>query len=68
MPFDMLSTQSKHAFLQEHKKCFRPHIEQHRAMFDFSNPRDYIDAFLVEMDSPPNGSKSSFFFGIGVWL
>ena len=52
-------------FLQQRKRLFQylmRKIESHRANFDKSNIRDYIDAFLLEMDSCKQSSPGSTSF------
>ena len=38
-------------------------IEQHRATLDPSNPRDYIDAFLIELNALADSKDEHSFFG-----
>ena len=64
LPFDLLGMRAINTSYRNVENNLRPLIIQHRETLNPESPRDYIDAFLVEMRARSAESKSSFFFGL----
>ena len=63
-PFDLFGVRNYEASYRRAEESLRPLVAQHRTTLDPSNPRDYVDAFLVEMNARANNAKDSFFYGV----
>lgn len=64
VPFDLLGVRNYEHSYRLSEESLRPLVEQHRKTLDPENPRDYVDAFLIEMNSRPDNAKDSFFSGV----
>lgn len=66
VPFDLFGVRNYEASWQRAVESLRPLVAQHRTTLDPLNPRDYVDAFLLEMNARADDAKDSFSFGVQI--
>lgn len=63
IPFDPFGVKMMLKGFSGGAEYVKKYIAKHRATLDPANPRDYIDAFLIEMNAHANSEEEHFFTG-----